>query len=448
MENLSDMGGYPVEDWDRWASAAEPVYPGSRWQRYETVEQAGWSESALTETKRFSEKIGSAAVMVVFDGAVLTHWGQIERRFMCHSIRKSLLSALYGQAVSEDRIDLDETLGSIGIEDDPPLTDIEKTAQVSDLLKSRSGIYLPAAYESPDMKDSRPARGSHAPGSHWYYNNWDFNVLGTIYNQKTGGDVFEAFDREIATPLAMQDFLSRHGYYHLESQNSIHPAYPFRMSARDLARFGLLYLREGEWQGRRLIPSAWVHESTRAYSDGARYGGYGYLWWIEGGALGELGAYYAAGVGHRIYVIPQAQLVIVHRADTYRNWRRPIPDDDLRSLVDNILRARIGPPIAKPKLIDMPEFTQSSEGCVLTEAEMAALCGEYHWNRGRLIIRRDKGQLEIESPRHGRLYLTPRSPSEFVIEDMEHRVEFDSDEAGEATGLRFWNPSETMSRCS
>ncbi len=448
MGDVSIKGGYPVEDWDQWARTLEAVYPSACWQCYETVEQAGWSERALAEARRFSEKIGSAAVMVVFNGIVVTHWGQIERRFMCHSIRKSLLSALYGQAVSQGCIDLDETLGSIPIDDNPPLTDIEKTARVSDLLKARSGVYLPAAYESPNMREDRPARGSHMPGSHWHYNNWDFNVLGTVYNLKTGGDVFDAFDRQLAKPMAMQDFQPRHGYYHLEPQHSTHPAYPFRMSARDLARFGLLYLHEGKWQDQQLIPSAWIRESTRAHSDGPRYGGYGYLWWIEGEAIGELGAYYAAGVGHRIYVIPRAQLVILLRADTYRNWRRPIPDADLRKLVDMILRARTKPPVAQPKLIDIPEFRRSSETNALAEAEMDALCGEYRWNRDRLIIRRNAARLEIQSPRHGRFYLMPRSPSEFVIEDMEHRVEFDYDESGKATSLRFWNPSETMPRCS
>ena len=440
------IGGYPVDDWDRWASATKAIYPSTRWQRYETAEQAGWSKAALADTQRFSNKIGSAAVMVVFNGVVLAHWGQIERRFMCHSIRKGLLSALYGQAVEQGRVDLEETLDSLDIDDDPPLTDIEKSARVSDLLKSRSGVYLPAAYESQKAKDDRPVRGSHAPGSHWYYNNWDFNVLGTVFNQKTGDDVFKVFDSQLAKPLQMQDFLPRHGYYHFERQNSIHPAYPFRMSARDLARFGLLYLRKGQWQGRQLIPSTWVHESTRAYSKAPHYGGYGHLWWTEGDALDELGAYYAAGVGHRIYVIPRAQLVVVHRADTYRNWRRPVRDDDLRILVDKILKARIGPPVAEPNLVDMPEAVKPSEGTTLPKTELAAFCGEYRWNQGQLIIRRDNDRLEIESPRHGRFYLQPHSPGEFIIEDMEHRVEFDRDEAGEVTGLRFWTPSETMLR--
>jgi CubicO group peptidase (beta-lactamase class C family) len=79
-----------------------------------------------------------------------------------------------------------------------------------DLLKSRSGVYLPAAYEDRNARNSKPARGTHEPGTHWHYNNWDFNVVGTIFNQKTGSDVFEAFYRRLAVPLQMQDFEPRH----------------------------------------------------------------------------------------------------------------------------------------------------------------------------------------------------------------------------------------------
>ena len=64
--------------------------------------------------------------MVVFDGAVLAHWGPIERRYLCHSMRKSLLSALFGEHVARGTIDLEETLGSIGIDDVPPLTDTRR----------------------------------------------------------------------------------------------------------------------------------------------------------------------------------------------------------------------------------------------------------------------------------------------------------------------------------
>jgi CubicO group peptidase (beta-lactamase class C family) len=87
-------------------------------------------------------------------------------------VRKSLLSALVGIGVAEGRIRLGETIGALGIDDrDPGLTETEKEATIRDLLMARSGIYHPAAYEAPDMKARRQQRGSHPPGSFWYYNN-------------------------------------------------------------------------------------------------------------------------------------------------------------------------------------------------------------------------------------------------------------------------------------
>ena len=53
------------------------------------------------------------------------------------------------------------------------------------------------------MDELRPARFSHAPGTFWYYNNWDFNALGAIYEHAAGDSVFGAFNREIARPIGM-----------------------------------------------------------------------------------------------------------------------------------------------------------------------------------------------------------------------------------------------------
>src|SRR3954454_2726862 len=144
---------------------------------------------------------------------------------------------------------------------------------------SRSGIYHGAAYETFDMPKPRPPRGSHPPGTFWYYNNWDFNALGTIYERAAGMGIYDALDQLIARPIGMQDYRPSDGQY-VTGPDSIHRAYPIRMSARDLARFALLYLRVGGWSGRQIVPAAWARESTRPYSDagsgGARLG-YGYL---------------------------------------------------------------------------------------------------------------------------------------------------------------------------
>ena len=154
---------YPVSDRDQWANRAASEFPGQRWRRYASVEQAGWSEAALADAQRYSQEIGSAAVMIVFGGAVLAHWGRIERRYKCHSMRKSFLSAIFGEHVARGTIDLEETLDLIGIDDATPLTETEKTARVGDLLKSRSGIYLPAAYEAPKAKRSGQRAAAMSP---------------------------------------------------------------------------------------------------------------------------------------------------------------------------------------------------------------------------------------------------------------------------------------------
>lgn len=263
--------------------------------------------------------------MVVQHGQVVANWGDTARRVRVASVRKSFLSALYGFAVAEGKINLDATLADLRIDDKPPhLTVEEKGARVRDLLKARSGVYHEAAAESEQQFDRRPPRGSQAPGALWYYNNWDFNALGTIYRQLMGEDIFDAVERRIAKPIGMQDFTAADGRYVLHrSSLSNHPAYHMNMSARDLARFGLLFLNKGQWRERQVMPEAWIDESTRAYSMTNRKIGYGYMWWVSDGDLQfqtrfGRGSYSARGYGGQlILVAPRHNLVIVHLTETY-----------------------------------------------------------------------------------------------------------------------------------
>ena len=84
--------------------------------------------------------------MIVYNGAVLAAWGDVGRRYMAHSIRESFLNALYGMYHDAGVIDLNKTLAQLQIDEKTPLTDQEKQARIRDLLKARSGVYLPAAY--------------------------------------------------------------------------------------------------------------------------------------------------------------------------------------------------------------------------------------------------------------------------------------------------------------
>jgi CubicO group peptidase (beta-lactamase class C family) len=183
------------------------VYPSENWDWAESPEESGWSSEKLTAAKAFGEQIGSAAVMIVDNGVVIAAWGDLTLNYHCHSMRKSLISALYGIYSAEGVIDLSKTLAECGINELTPLTEDEQQATVADLLKARSGVYLPAAGEDQSMIDTRPGRGSHPHDTFWYYNNWDFNALGTIFDQETGEpSIYEAFDRRIAEPIGMQDY--------------------------------------------------------------------------------------------------------------------------------------------------------------------------------------------------------------------------------------------------
>jgi CubicO group peptidase (beta-lactamase class C family) len=309
---------------------------------YVTPEEVGWSTEKLEEAKDFAGQIGSVAVMALYDGKVFFSWGSTTRKYMCHSIRKPFLSALYGIYVKRGEIDLELTLEELGIDDTvPSLTHKERQATVRDLLMSRSGVYHEAAAEARIMIKTRPERGSHDPGNIFYYNNWDFNVLGTIFEQQTGKKIFEAFKEEIADPIGMEDFLLCDCDYQYEPSKSEHPAYPFTMTCRDMARFGLLYQNNGKWGRKQIIPRDWIAESTTPFSLNALMGdGYGYMWSIipEEAGLGH--GFYHTGIGvHLLAVLPDAKLVLVHRVNTYRDF--DIPWSEIRNLMYMIVNARL-----------------------------------------------------------------------------------------------------------
>ena len=126
---------------------------------------------------------------------------------------------------------------------------------------------------------------------------------------RCGSSIFDAFEREIARPIGMQDYRPTDGEY-VTGGASVYPAYPFKMSARDLARFALLYLRKGQWQGRQIVPARWVDESVKPYSSSEWGPGYGYLWWIApiNNSIAPIvnlpkGTFFAQGAGGQYAVV-------------------------------------------------------------------------------------------------------------------------------------------------
>ncbi|MBZ9716615.1 beta-lactamase family protein [Mesorhizobium sp. AD1-1] len=295
---------------------SDQIFPEIEWAEVSAA-SLGWSTRRLAALAHDLADGRSTALMIIAGGSVVFQWGDVAQKSSVASVRKSLINVLYGIYIAEGRIDLNATLAELHIDDFQPLTQVEQQATVADLLGARSGVYLPSVYNTDH---GRPERGSHAPGSRWFYNNWDFNVLGTVLERQTGQTVFEALATRVAGPLGMQDFEREDGHY-LGGRESLHPVYKLSMTARDLARVGLLYLHGGRWGGRQLVPESWVRESTRPQSDIGGGRGYGYLWWTAAAnAPGDsisvhAPMFYASGFGGQyIVVVPTLDLVIVHRS--------------------------------------------------------------------------------------------------------------------------------------
>jgi CubicO group peptidase (beta-lactamase class C family) len=322
-----------------------PEDPVLEWVAPETV---GWSSALLEAAQEFAQQSSCSAAMALYDGKVFFSRGNIHRNYEVHSMRMPFLNALYGIHFARGNINLNANLADLHIDDIVPgLTYAEKQARVEHLLMSRSGVYHEAAAEDQAMIAERPARGSHAPDTFFYYNSWDFNALGTIFEQETGEEIFDAFKTEIADVLGMVDFSIDNSFYQYEWNKSLHPAFQFKMSVRDMAKFGALYQNDGRWKGLQIIRSDWIDESTMAYSTMPDTGGlgYGYLWKIipEDSEIGQMigypGYYHTAADGYVLVVIPDLKLVIVERYDTDHDWEDP--EDDAFELSMRILDARM-----------------------------------------------------------------------------------------------------------
>jgi CubicO group peptidase (beta-lactamase class C family) len=344
------------------AQARPAVYPGAEWEKIADPRAAGYCQDKLDLVTAKLKTLPTTAMLAVHGGRVLLEYGDLQHLSYLASVRKSILAMMYGKYVEDGTIKLDATLADLGIDDVQGLLPKEKEATVADLLAARSGVYHPAANAActgcgSTMGDA-PPRGTLARGTYFLYNNWDFNALGTIFEKLTGQDIYDAFARDFAAPLGMQDF-SREAQRKTRNARSQHAAYHFTLSTRDMARLGHLMLREGEWNGTRILSRDWVRRITTIVTpvqqmnpESLRQGphGYGYLWWIWDGPArtgAYEGAYTGSGaIGQFITVLPKLDLVVAHKTRTGQrdeNGRDlAVSGSQYRQVLDLLVSARCG----------------------------------------------------------------------------------------------------------
>lgn len=307
------------------------------------------------------------------------------------------------------------------------------------------------------MKSNRPPRGSAKLGERFWYNNWDFNTLGVIFEQESGKRVFEAFERRLATPLGMEDFRLKDTLYELAPSSSQHPAHAFRMSARDLARVGQLFLQRGKWDGRQLIPEAWIRESTKMHSDVGRGRGYGYMWWVypAGGfpadtnlkRLNAVDKFAAIGTGGQmILVLPKEELVIVHRGDT-DHGRTKMSGGDIWRLAEQIVGAKSGEAAKRPRLTSLtpirfadpsPPLVERAE-IAIDAAALGDYLGEYEQlgtepSGLRVRVHAYKGRLFARASGVGEIELFAEGADRLFSKAQDVQMAFQRDEEGQVNG--------------
>lgn len=243
------------------------------------------------------------------------------------SMAKSLTHALVGILAGE---------GRLGISKPAPVPewrtpgDPRGAITTDQLLRMSSGLKFDEVYEAgkpSDTIDMMWGSGKadvarfaadqpliHPPGSHFSYSSGTTNIVCRILADITGlrGEAFAGFMRDrLFEPLGMRTPIPKFD----PSGTFIGSSFCFA-SGRDFARFGLFYLRDGVWDGRRLLPPGWVdYARTPTFQQpGVTDGRYGAHWWLD---LGGPGSFSANGhEGQFTVLVPDLDLVVVRHGRT------------------------------------------------------------------------------------------------------------------------------------
>ena len=252
------------------------------------------------------------------------------------SMAKSMLHAVVGMLVADGHLRLDEPV------DVPawPAGDPRSAITLEHLLTMRDGLDFAEDYDDAGASHviemlfgdgigdtaayaaGRPL--AHEPGTVFNYSSGTSNIVsGIVRRTLGGGDEYRRFLFErLFGPIGMRSADPRFD----EAGTWIASSYVWA-TARDMARFGYLYLRDGVWEGRRLLPEGWVAHGSLARSQDEQGRRYGAHWWVVGD---DLGSFWANGYeGQSILVCPGLDLVVV-RLGQHQRGREAAGGDHAR----------------------------------------------------------------------------------------------------------------------
>ena len=227
-----------------------------------------------------------------------------------YSLSKSFTSTAVGLAIAQGKLSVDDEVLKFFPEDAPkePSKNL-KAMRISDLLRMSTGHQAEPRRtpESPWTKTFLAQPVPHKPGTHFLYNTSATYMLSAIVQKATGMTVLDYLRPRLFEPLGIE-----HPTWETSPQGITTGGFGLSIRTEDIARFGQLYLQKGSWNGKRLVPAAWIDAATaRQTSNGSSPNsdwdqGYGYQFWrCRHGAYRGDGAF-----GQYCVVMPEQDAVI------------------------------------------------------------------------------------------------------------------------------------------
>ena len=256
-------------------------------------EEQGVSSRAVLDWVGAAEREADAlhSFVLVRHGKIIAEgwWAPYEkdRPHMLYSLSKSFTSTAIGMAVDEGRLNLDDKVVSF-FPDKAPAQPSENLSRmrVRDLLCMGSGNHSDTL---PPMKDGSEADWikvflaqpvEHEPGTYFCYNTGATYMLSAILQKTTGQKVLDYLTPRLFEPLGIQN-----ATWEVSPQGIQTGGYGLKVKTRDIAALGQLYLRKGDWNGKRLLSETWVGLATSKQiangddPDSDWNQGYGFQFW-------------------------------------------------------------------------------------------------------------------------------------------------------------------------
>jgi len=236
----------------------------------------GWCSARLDSLSAFVENQDTKAFIILKDGKIVVEWYYDsftqDSLWYWASAGKTVTAALVGLAQSEGFIDIDSS-SSTYLGQGWTLCDSLSEAKITPRHQLSMSTGLDEQFASNiDCTDDTCLSCLTTPGTRWYYHNAPYTLLTEVVENTTNRPINTYFMQKIGLRIgAVGGYIST-----LEAYNRV-----FVSRARDMARFGLLMLNEGNWDGQLILPdTAYTRASMRPSQ--ALNQSYGYLWWLNG----------------------------------------------------------------------------------------------------------------------------------------------------------------------